>query len=73
MTEYGVPQENWKTKFLVAGTLVGAALGLATAFMLARASEERGDGPPTIDTMDALKVGIGVIGTMRAIASLADD
>lgn len=36
-------QENWKTKLLVGGTIVGAIIGLATAFMLARAAEENGE------------------------------
>jgi hypothetical protein len=71
MTQYG-GQQNWKTKFLVGGTLAGALVGLLTAFMLARAAEENGDGPPQIDTMDALKVGIGLFGTVRAVAALAD-
>lgn len=65
-------QQNWKTKLLVGGTIVGAIMGLVTAFLLARAAEENGEGPPNIDTMDALKIGVGIIGTARTIAALAN-
>jgi hypothetical protein len=62
---------NWKTKFLIIGTGIGALVGLGTAYLLARTAEENHDGPPQIKTGDALKVGVNVIGVMRGIASLA--
>jgi formate/nitrite transporter FocA (FNT family) len=65
-------QENWKTKLLVIGTIAGAALGFATAFMMAKAAEDEDAGPPQIDVMDALKVGIGVVGTMRTITAMSN-
>ena len=62
---------SWKTKFLVAGTTVGAIVGLGTAYLLARTAEENSaGGPPTITTTDALKAGVSVIGVIRGIASL---
>lgn len=63
---------NWKTKLLLEGALIGAILGAATAYLMARASEENEGGPPSITTMDALKVGIGLVGIVRSIASLGD-
>jgi len=63
---------NWKTKTYIIGAVAGALLGLGTAFLLARSSDERTGGPPEVSTMDALKVGVGVIGLMRGIAALGD-
>lgn len=62
--------ENWKTRLLIGGALIGGLIGLATAFLLARAAEEQGDGPPQIKTMDAIRIAAGVVGTMRGIAAL---
>lgn len=61
---------SWKSKFLISGALVGALVGLATAYLLARAAEEDGQGPPQVNTMDAIRVAMGVIGTMRGVAAL---
>lgn len=64
---------NWKTKLYITGAIVGALVGLGTAYLMARtAEEERGGGPPSITTADAIKSAIGVIGVMRGIASLGD-
>ena len=61
---------NWKTKMLVSGAVLGAAVGLATSYLLSRTVEERGGDAPNINTMDALKAVVGVIGVMRGIAAL---
>ncbi|MEW5989688.1 MAG: hypothetical protein AB1791_23945 [Chloroflexota bacterium] len=63
---------NWKARILVMGVLVGAAVGLGAAYLLARAAEEQQGGPPTIKTMDAIKAAISVIGVVRGIASLGE-
>jgi hypothetical protein len=62
----------WKTKYLITGTALGALFGLLTAYLLARAAEEKGSGPPQITTSEAIKIGIGLISTMRGIASIGD-
>jgi hypothetical protein len=61
---------SWKTKFLLFGTAVGAVVGLGTAYLLARTAEENSSGPPKINTTDALKAGVSIIGVMRGIAAL---
>jgi len=61
---------NWKTKFLLVGTAIGAIVGLGTAYLLTRTAEETEGGPPKITTTDALKVGVSVIGVARGIAAL---
>lgn len=63
---------NWRTKFLIGGGVLGAVLGAATAYLLVRTAEETNSGPPHINTTDALRASIGVIGTIRSIAALAD-
>ena len=63
---------SWKTKTYIIGAVAGALLGLGTAFLLARSSDERSGGPPEVTTMDALKVGVAVIGLVRGIASLGN-
>lgn len=65
-------QENWQTKVLITGGVIGAIVGLATSWLLVRTSREVRGGPPAITTGDAIKVGVTTIGLVRAIASLGD-
>jgi hypothetical protein len=64
--------ENWKVTMLIVGALTGALVGLGTAYLMARSSEEKRGGPPTIKTTDALRIGISAIGLVRGIAALGD-
>lgn len=64
--------ENWQTKVLITGGVVGAAIGLVTSWLLIRTSREVRGGPPAITTGDAIKVGVTTIGLVRAIAALGD-
>jgi L-cystine uptake protein TcyP (sodium:dicarboxylate symporter family) len=64
--------DNWRTKTLVVGAMVGALIGVATAYLLARTAEESGGGPPQISTGDAIKSAVGIVGLVRGIASLGD-
>ena len=73
MSDSRIPTTNWKTKFLIGGAAIGALVGLAAAFLLTRAADERGSGPPQISTGDAMKALLGVIGVVRGIAALGDD
>jgi len=65
-------QENWQAKVLVTGGVVGAAIGLVTSWLLIRTSREVRGGPPAITTGDAIKVGVTMLGLVRAIAALGD-
>lgn len=62
--------ENWKTKVIIASTVIGAVVGLATGFLLSRTAEESGGEKPEINTLDAVKAVVGIIGVMRGIAAL---
>lgn len=65
-------QENWQTKVLITGGIIGAGVGLLTSWLLIRTSRETRSGPPAITTGDAIKVGVTTIGLVRAIAALGD-
>jgi hypothetical protein len=67
-----ITSNNWKPKVLVIGALVGAAVGVGTAYLMARTAEENRGGPPEITTADLLKAGLAIFGTMRGIAALGD-
>ncbi len=64
--------DNWRTKTLILGGIIGALIGVGTAYLLARTAEETGGGPPKITTGDAIKSAIGIVGLVRGIASLGD-
>jgi hypothetical protein len=61
-----------KTKTLIIGAVTGAALGLAGAFLLTRRAEETGS-EIAVSTGDGVRLGVMVIGLLRAIADLGED
>lgn len=71
-TELQQQDDSWKVKTYVIGGLVGAALGLTTAFLLAHSAEQKQQGPPQVAAGDILKLGVAVIGVMRGVAALGE-
>ncbi len=63
---------NWKTKWLIAGAILGALAGIGSTYLLIRTAEESVDGPPEINTMDMVKAAVNVIGIVRGIAALGN-
>lgn len=63
---------NTKTKTMVFGTLIGAAIGLAGALLLSRKAEETGTAI-TVSTGDGMRLGVMIIGLLRAISALGDE
>lgn len=61
-----------RSRILLGGTLIGAATGLIAAMLLARRAE-RNERETAITTGEGLKLGVLVVGLLRAIASLNDD
>jgi hypothetical protein len=65
--------ENWRTSFFIGGTVIGALIGLATAYLMVRSAEERDGRPPKITTADAVRIGVSTIGLVRGITVLGDN
>jgi hypothetical protein len=66
--------KDWRRNLIIAGTLIGAVVGLGTSYLLVRTAEESNGGQaPKITTSDAIKVALGVIGTARGIAALGNN
>jgi hypothetical protein len=64
-------KSNWQTSFLITGAVIGALVGVSTAYLLVRTAEETNEGnPPRITTNEAIRTALGIIGAMRGIASL---
>ena len=61
-----------KIKTLIIGGVAGAALGLASAFLLTRRAEETGT-DITVNAGDGLRLSVMIIGLLRAIADLGED
>jgi ABC-type Mn2+/Zn2+ transport system permease subunit len=66
-----VTQAN-KNKALISGTLIGAAIGLAGAFLLTRKAEETGTAI-TVSTGDGMRLGVMIIGLLRAVSALGEE
>lgn len=63
---------NWKTNTLLIGAIVGAIAGVGTAYLMIRTAEENEGHPPKIQTTDAIKAALNVIGLIRGIAALGN-
>ncbi|MGA7194116.1 MAG: hypothetical protein WBW94_10830 [Anaerolineales bacterium] len=61
-----------KTRTLFIGALIGAATGLVAAMLLNRRAE-KGERETAITAGEGIKLGVMVLGLLRAIGSLADD
>ncbi|HEY4722722.1 MAG TPA: hypothetical protein VII92_12790 [Anaerolineae bacterium] len=64
---------EWKTRTLLLGGFLGALAGVAAAFFFIRSSESAGVGRPSVQPKAALQAGIGVMGVLKQIASLAEE
>ncbi len=72
MPPYEDNDDSWRVKMLVVGAVLGALLGLGSAYLLVRTADETGGRPPEVGTGDAIKMLIAVIGLIRGIASLGE-
>ena len=63
---------NWKTKSYLIGAIGGLLLGLVSAYLYARATEEnmKSDHPDKVKTTDLMKLTLALLALVRQIAEL---
>ena len=62
------PTLTWQTKAMIVGGAIGAAVGVAAAYMLSQRSK---DGqPPKMSVGEGVKIGVLVFGLLRSIGNL---
>jgi hypothetical protein len=64
---------RWRAAYLAGGAVIGGLVGLATAYLMIRSSEERSGGPPQLTTADAIRIGVSTVGLIRGITALGDN
>jgi hypothetical protein len=60
--------DNWKPKALLIGGVLGAAVGIAAAYLLVQRFKD--DEAPTIGVGEGVKIGVLVFGLLRSITNL---
>ena len=64
--------DNWSNKWLIGGALLGALLGLTTAYLMVRNARATHGGPPEIGVGEGVGASIAILGVVRSLASLGD-
>ena len=62
-------KDNWKTKTLLIGAVVGTAIGVLGAFILVQAAD-KAKTQPQLSAGDGVKVGLGVLAVLRLLSDL---
>jgi hypothetical protein len=63
--------ESWRTRTLMAGGIIGALLGLLSAYLYVRAADdslEPGEAPEGPQARDAAKLGVALLAIVRTVA-----
>jgi hypothetical protein len=62
---------TWRNKTLIIGAVAGLLLGLASAYIVIKRSEEMNE-MPQITPGDGVKIALGVLGVLRLVADVAE-
>jgi hypothetical protein len=60
---------NWKTRAMIIGAVIGAITGLGAAYILVRRAEEA-QTKPQLTTGDGVKIGMGLAGVLKLISDI---
>jgi hypothetical protein len=63
-----LPALTWRSKAMIVGGVVGAAVGVTAAYLLAQQSKD--DQPPKMSVGEGVKIGVLVFSLLRSIANL---
>jgi hypothetical protein len=63
-----LPALTWRSKAMIVGGVVGAAVGVTAAYLLAQRSKD--DQPPKMSVGEGVKIGVLVFSLLRSIANL---
>lgn len=63
--------ENWKTKIMILGGILGALTGLGAAYLLVQRADREGE-PPPLSAREGVKLGVLVFGLLRQVAQLGE-
>ncbi|HUF37352.1 MAG TPA: hypothetical protein VMN57_02415 [Anaerolineales bacterium] len=63
--------DNWKSRTILLGLVIGAVAGLGAAYMLVQQAEKDGRAPE-MSPGEGVKLGLLVLGALRQIAQLGE-
>ncbi|MEM5776642.1 MAG: hypothetical protein AAGU05_16680 [Anaerolineaceae bacterium] len=61
--------DNWKTKTLIFGGLIGLITGIVASFIMIQQAEKR-NVTPAITATDGVKLGLGLLTFMRLLSEI---
>lgn len=64
-------QSQWKTRIIFIGGVIGALVGLGTAYMLVQRADKEGE-ELKLSTGEGIRLGMLVMGMMRQVSRLGD-
>ena len=65
-------EDNWKTKTMMMGVVIGAMAGAVSAFLLIKRAEDE-QTTPKLSAGEGIQVGLGLLGLLRMIAGLGTE
>jgi len=66
-----IGEENWKTKAMLLGAILGIISGVGAAYLLIQRAERDGT-KPKLTFGEGIKLGLLVLGLLRQVAQLGD-